>query len=84
MGNPVAMKPTVQWDNILTTEEYFLSEDDVAEADQFNSFTAEILDAKYEVIAPELVAEQQKHLSPSQQEVLQRVLETTPKLFDGE
>eukprot|EP00957_Ditylum_brightwellii_P039973 3026028-Ditylum_brightwellii.AAC.1 len=66
----------------MTVEEHTLLYNDPAE-DDIENFAVEIKDAKYEETSAEDVAKEQKHLSPMQQQLLQKVLEKMPALFDG-
>eukprot|EP00957_Ditylum_brightwellii_P034534 2618693-Ditylum_brightwellii.AAC.1 len=47
------------------------------------AFVAKKKDAKYEVITSEEVAQAQTHLTPIHRQVLQKVLERMPALYDG-
>ena len=53
------------------------------ECEAYDMYLNTIKDAKYEKVTPEMVAEQQEHLSKDQQKDLCRVLSKYPELFDG-
>ena len=59
-------------------------EDDVFGEDWLDSYAAtSILEAKYEKVDIKDLARQQKHLTITQQQELQKVLQKYNKLFDG-
>jgi len=59
------------------------SQDNVDDDDQ-DIFTTTILDAKYDGATPEQVAEQQKHLTPTQREDVRKLVAKYPKLFSNQ
>ena len=59
-------------------------EDDVFSEDWLDNYAAiSILEAKYEKVDIKDVVKEQKHLTITQQQELQKVLEKYNKLFDG-
>eukprot|EP00957_Ditylum_brightwellii_P137966 10518681-Ditylum_brightwellii.AAC.1 len=76
------MKPTVDGIGSMTVEEHMRLYNDPAE-DYIENFAVETKDAKYEETSAEDVVKEQKHLSPMQQQLLQKVLEKMQALFDG-
>eukprot|EP00957_Ditylum_brightwellii_P108016 8240229-Ditylum_brightwellii.AAC.1 len=78
------MRPTLEWDDTMTVDNYFsLFDEEVDDNEMENElFTSEIKDAKYDAVTPKEVSCQQDHLSSMQRRVLEQVLETTPTLFD--
>eukprot|EP00957_Ditylum_brightwellii_P110643 8438439-Ditylum_brightwellii.AAC.1 len=79
MESKVAMRPTLNWDDTKTVDDYFALFDEKVDKELFAS---EIKDAKYDAVTPEEVSQKQNHLSSMQRRVLETVLETTPILFD--
>lgn len=82
MNHSVAMKDAMHWDqpsaHLLASDE---DEEDLEATLESNA--SEILDAKYEYVDPLQVAEQQKHLSPTQRKDLANLFSKCNRLFDG-
>ena len=77
MNLSIDMKHTGEKNSIQT------SQDNVDDDDQ-DIFTTTILDAKYDGATPEQVAEQQKHLTPTQREDVRKLVAKYPKLFSNQ
>eukprot|EP00957_Ditylum_brightwellii_P101412 7728753-Ditylum_brightwellii.AAC.1 len=83
MRQHIQMRSTINRLNSLTVEEDLALYNDDVDEEEDTSFVPEITEAKRKAVSPDEVAEQQKHLTPVQCEILKKVLEQTPILFYG-
>ena len=82
---------TIRWMNVVVAMK--ANESDTADTlhisetnhgDNDDAFSTTILDAKYDSATPQQVADQQKHLTLSQREDIEKLVKKYPKLFSNE
>jgi len=87
LGNTIEMRDVRNFhpsDLDAMMEAYYLQEEEELLGDDFlDAFATPILDAKYEQVDVDDVADNQKHLTPTQREELKAVFRKYRKLFDG-
>ena len=81
LGTKVEMKSHTQMSN--THFLYSFMYEEYEEDDILDCFTAQILDAKYEKVNTDQLAEKQIHLTPRQRLALKHLFRKYDKLFDG-
>jgi hypothetical protein len=87
LGNTIEMRDVRNFhpsDLDAMMEAYYTQEEEEFFGDDFlDAFATPILDAKYEQVDVDDVADNQKHLTPTQREELKAVFRKYRKLFDG-
>ena len=70
---------------MIHEHDIFLEEEEFGDDfDGFDQYAADLLDAKYELVTPRQIIERNcQHLTPSQQDDLEKLFEKHSKLFDG-
>ena len=70
---------------MIHEHDIFLEEEEFGDDfDGFDQYAADLLDAKYELVTPRQIIERNcQHLTPSQQDDLEKLFEKHSKLFNG-